>query len=77
MKIKKSFDIANQLFIIGFVLWIIETIVFLFIHGWHVEAIGIEQSFDTAVTLIVWIGFVFWMFSVNKIIRLILDNNDI
>lgn len=35
---KVIWNVTKQLFIIGFVFWLLETIIFLIIEGWHLKA---------------------------------------
>ena len=65
----RSWHRANLLFGIGVGLWIVETLVFLVIYGWHVTAIGVEQGFDTLVIILVLLAAGQWVLAVNGVVR--------
>lgn len=37
-ELKTLWKLAKKFFIVGFVFWVIETIIFLIIEGWHYKA---------------------------------------
>lgn len=47
---KVIWNVTKKIFIIGFVFWLLETIVFLIIEGWHLKATNpIEINCDKIV----------------------------
>ena len=68
MKIKKWYNAAVLFITTGSIIWICETIFFLFYYGWRWEAIGIEIYFDRAVAILFLIGFVCWFVAADMML---------
>lgn len=77
MELKKYYNKAKISIKIAFVFWIVETIVFLFIHGWHYYPIGIEKYFDTIATLIMFYSAWNYVFAINIIVKGVLKNLEV
>ena len=69
MKIEKWYRLRGRLAVSGVLLWIIETIFFLFYYGWHWSAIGIEVYFDIAVIYLFALSALCWLIAVNKMVE--------
>jgi hypothetical protein len=69
MKIKKWYNAAVLFIKAGGVIWICETIFFLFYYGWHWEAIGIEVYFDKVAAIAFLIGFVCWFVAADMMLN--------
>lgn len=55
------------------IFWALETVIFLIIHGWHREAIGVEKYFDNLFLVVFIFGFTSWLYSIHKLAIEILE----
>lgn len=53
------------------VFWMLETVVFLFIHGWHTKPIGVEKCFDFASLVLFFTAVAYYVKAINESILLI------
>ena len=50
---KEAFNFAKQLLVFGFIFWFSETLLFIFIEGWHLKATNhFEITCDDMVRII-------------------------
>lgn len=72
---KKLYNTSIYVMVIGLVFWILETIVFLFIDGWHYKAISESEIFlDLVSQIIMRIGWFMWMISAASLVNKIYKN---
>lgn len=64
--------IAILLFVFGFLLWFIETIYFIFVYGWHFEAVNeAEKFFDQLSVTLMRIGSLLWVIWAMMVVEVI------
>ncbi len=51
---KVIWNVTKRLFIIGFVFWLLETIVFLIIEGWHIKATNQIEIYCDEIVVNLW-----------------------
>lgn len=72
---KKVYNASINIMTIGLVLWALETIVFLFIEGWHYKSTnGIEIILDIICQIIMRIGWWAWLLSAASLLDKIYEN---
>ncbi len=74
---KTIYNISIRIMQISFAFWLLETIFFLFLYGWHWTASGkAEQTCDNVA---VWggiVGFFGWMWCASKVLDAIMEAAD-
>ena len=70
MDIKQTNELAQKILRLVIIFWIVETIIFLIIEGWHWSATNsIEILCDKIVIYIFAIWIFFWIRAVNKMLH--------
>lgn len=74
---KTIYNISIRIIQISFAFWLLETIFFLFLYGWHLTASGkAEQTCDTIAVCGMYIGIFGWLWCLVKIIDAIMEAAD-
>ena len=68
-KLRKHYRLSKIIINTALIFWLLETIVFLFIYGWHYEAIGIEKYFDRGVSIMLITSVYHYIKCLNIIIK--------
>ena len=71
--VKSNLRISFMLMKICFGFYISETVLFIYIYGWHTEAIGIEKYFDLLVSILFFASISFWILAINSFIIFIMQ----
>lgn len=72
---KTVYNISIKLMAAGLIIWVVETVAFLFIEGWHYTATNkTEVLLDQISGTIIKIGFLLWLFVAAKILHIILQS---
>ncbi len=67
---KKKYELSMKIFLIGSIFWVLETVIFLTIEGWHWKAISpMEIMCDKIVTYTFGVALFFWFLSINDLMR--------
>lgn len=72
----KNLKFATSTIKFAIAFWFIETMVFLFIYGWHIEPIGVEKYFDNIVICIFIYGITRWCLVVHGVVKAMLKTFD-
>lgn len=78
--IKKDYKRSILFGLAACIFVIIETIIFLFVYGWHIKPIGIEIYFDAVAMLLCSISAFYFLRVLNVIIKAIIqqvENNEL
>jgi len=79
MKIRRAmrnWKLAKIILISGSIFWILETIYFLFVYGWHYAAINeVEKTCDKIVSIIWTVGIVLFISVLCDVLNFLLSSN--
>ncbi len=76
-RVKRRWRLAKSLAMIGVSIWLIETVFFLIVYGWHKEAINkAEQTCDKIAIILLYAAYGLFILVVAEIVELILSEQN-
>ena len=73
-KTLKKWKLFKTFFVIGFLFWISETIIFLFIYGWHLKATEQPEVICDNISLTIYgLSFIYFFSTIYEVIEYLLS----
>ena len=67
-KIERDIKLGNRFLKFGLLFWLVESWVFIYIHGFHTSDTALQACLDAGAGVIIFIGLIYWAKTIDLFI---------